>query len=31
MEYMELDLRSVKHQGAGAPRTLVDRVWAPWS
>ena len=41
MEYMELDLRSVKHQGAyetggraqgeGAPPTLVDRVWAPWS
>ena len=40
MEYMELELRSVEHQGAhkigGAPRgracppTLVDRVWAPW-
>ena len=38
MEYMELELRSVEHQGAhetggraqgGAP-TLVDRVWAPW-
>ena len=39
-EYMELELRSVEHQGAheagGAPRgrgcapTLVDRVWAPW-
>ena len=38
---MELELRSVEHQraheaggaprGAGAPRTLVDRVWAPWS
>ena len=37
---MELELRSVEHQGAheagGAPRvagahpTLVDRVWAPW-
>ena len=37
---MELELRSVKHQGAqktgGAPRgegaapTLVDKVWAPW-
>ena len=36
---MELELRSVEHQGAheagrraqgvGAP-TLVDRVWAPW-
>ena len=34
-EYMELELRSVEHQGAheagGAPPTLVDRVWAPWS
>ena len=40
MEYIELELRSVEHQGAheigGAPRgrghapTLVDRVWAPW-
>ena len=39
-EYIELDLRSVEHQGAhevgGAPRgvgvppTLVDRVWDPW-
>ena len=39
-EYMELELRSVEHQGAheaggaprgaGAPPTLVDRVWAPW-
>ena len=39
MEYMELELRLVEHQGAhetgGAPRgvgtppTLVDRVWAP--
>ena len=38
---MELELRSMEHQGAheigGAPRgrgrapTLVDRVWAPWS
>ena len=38
-EYMELELRSVEHQGvlevggaprgAGAPPTLVDRVWAP--
>ena len=38
---MELELRSVDHQGAherggaprweGAPPTLVDRVWAPWS
>ena len=37
---MELELRSVEHQGAhevgGAPRvarapTLVSRVWAPWS
>ena len=37
---MELELRSMEHQGAheagGAPRgagarpTLVDRVWAPW-
>ena len=26
-EYMELELRSVEHQGA--PSTLVDRVWAP--
>ena len=33
-EYMELELRSVEHQGAheagGAPPTLVDRVWDPW-
>ena len=37
---MELELRSVEHQGAheagGTPRgrrapTLVDRVWPPWS
>ena len=32
-EYIELELRSVEHQGAhkvgGAPCTLVDRVWAP--
>ena len=32
---MELELRSVELQGAhetgGAPPTLVDRVWAPWS
>ena len=38
---MELELRSVEVQGAhktggaprgeGAPPTLVDRVWAPWS
>ena len=32
---MELGLRSVESQGAheagGAPYTLVDRVWAPWS
>ena len=32
-EYIELELRSVEHQGAheaeGAPPTLVDRVWAP--
>ena len=38
---MELELRSVERQGgheargraqgAGAPPTLVDRVWAPWS
>ena len=38
---MELELRSVDVQGAhevggvprgrGAPPTLVDRVWAPWS
>ena len=35
---MELELRSVEHQGAhetgGAPfrgDTLVDRVWGPWS
>ena len=36
---MELELRSVELQGAheagarpgaGAPPTLVDRVWAPW-
>ena len=37
---MELELRSVEHQGAheaggraqgaGTPPTLVDRVWAPW-
>ena len=30
---MELELRSVEHQGAheagGAPPTLVERVWAP--
>ena len=41
MEYMELEFRSVEHQGAhetggapyrgGTPPTLVDRVWAPWS
>ena len=40
-EYIELELRSVEPQGAheaggrprgvGAPPTLVDRVWAPWS
>ena len=34
-EYMELELRSVEHQGAheagGVPTTLVDRVWPPWS
>ena len=41
-EYMELELRSAEPQGAhetgeraqggvGAPPTLVDRVWAPWS
>ena len=39
-EYMELELRSVEHQGAheaggraqGGRRapTLMDRVWAPW-
>ena len=38
-EYIELELRSVEHQGAheagvrqGGRRapTLVDRVWAPW-
>ena len=39
MEYIELELRSVELQGAheaggapggaGAPPTLVDRVWAP--
>ena len=33
-EYVELELRSVEHQGAheagGAPPTLVARVWAPW-
>ena len=39
-KYIELELRSVEHQGAheagraprgaGAPPTLVDRVWAPW-
>ena len=39
-EYMELELRSVEHQGPtrqggaprgeGAPPTLVDRVWGPW-
>ena len=39
-EYMELELRSVEHQGAheagawphgvGVPPTLVDRVWPPW-
>ena len=38
---MELELASEGHQGAhevgggprgrGAPPTLVDRVWAPWS
>ena len=38
---MELELRSVERQGPhetgsaprgeGAPPTLVDRVWAPWS
>ena len=38
---MELELRSAEPQGAneiwsaprgvGAPPTLVDRVWAPWS
>ena len=38
---MELELRSVelqgaheagrRAQGAGAPPTLVERVWAPWS
>ena len=37
-KYMELELRSVEHEGAqgrgraqgvGAPPTLVDRVWAP--
>ena len=31
---MELELRSVEHQGAnetgGVPPTLVDRVWVPW-
>ena len=40
-EYIELELRSVEHQGAheaggaprgvGAPPTLVARAWAPWS
>ena len=39
-EYMKLELRSVEVQGAheaggalggGAPPTLMDRVWAPWS
>ena len=34
MEYMELELRSVEHQGAhetgGATPTLVEMVWAPW-
>ena len=39
-QYMELELASEGHQGAhevgghalgGAPPTLVDRVWAPWS
>ena len=40
-EYIELELRPVEHQGAhetgarpgggGAPPTLVDRVWVPWS
>ena len=39
-EYIELELRSVELQGgheaggvprgAGAPPTLVDKVWAPW-
>ena len=39
-EYIELELRSVEHQGvheaggaprgAGAPPTLVEMVWAPW-
>ena len=33
-EHIELELRSVEHQGAheagGAPPTLVDRVWPPW-
>ena len=32
-EYMELELRSVEHQGAheagGRAPTLVERVWAP--
>ena len=32
---MELELRSVEqhraHEIGGAPPTLVDRVWAPWS
>ena len=32
---MELELRSVEHQGAheagGCAPTLVDRVWAPWT
>ena len=40
-KYIELELRSEELQGAhevggapwgaGAPSTLVDRVWAPWS
>ena len=34
-EYIELELRSEELQGAhevgGAPCTLMDRVWAPWS
>ena len=40
-EYIELELRSVEHPGptrqgarpggGGAPPSLVDRVWAPWS
>ena len=33
-EYIELELRSVEHQGGheagGAPPTLVETLWGPW-